>query len=1003
MEDRKQKEHFQNIWLVLYTVAAAVFCLKQCHGISEFNYREALSKSLLYMEAQRSGHLPYHQRVTWRHHSGLTDGLEQGVDLVGGYYDAGDNVKFGLPMAFTITMLSWGVIQYGQEISGAGEYDHALEAIKWGTDYFIKAHTHPNVFWAEVGDGDTDHYCWQRPEDMTTSRHAYKVDEWNPGSDVAGETAAAMATASIVFRRLNPRYSHLLLHHAKQLFEFGDKYRGKYDRSIKIVKGYYPSVSGYMDELLWAALWLYKATENQHYLNYVLENAHDFGGITWAITEFSWDVKYAGLQIIVSMVEKHKEHKHILDQYRSKGEYYLCACLNKNNKTNVDRTPGGLLYVRRWNNMQYVSTAAFLLFVYGDYLDSTNQTLRCDRGSVAPREVLTFAKSQVDYILGSNPMATSYLVGYGTKFPQRVHHRGASIVSYKENKGFIGCTQGYDNWFQRLDPNPNVVVGALVGGPDNKDQFNDQRSNFVQTEACTYNSAALQHFQNIWLVLCMVAAAVFRLKQCHGISEFNYREALSKSLLYMEAQRSGRLPYHQRVTWRYHSGLTDGLEQGVDLVGGYYDAGDNVKFGLPMAFTITMLSWGVIQYGQEISDAGEYDHALEAIKWGTDYFIKAHTHPNVLWAEVGDGDTDHYCWQRPEDMMTSRHAYKVDERNPGSDVAGETAAAMATASIVFRRLNPHYSHLLLHHAKQLFEFGDMYRGQYDSSIEIVKGYYPSVSGYMDELLWAALWLYKATDNHHYLNYVLENAHDFGGITWAITEFSWDVKYAGLQIIVSMLMEEKHKEHKHILDQYRSKGEYYLCACLNKNNKTNVDRTPGGLLYVRRWNNMQYVSTAAFLLFVYGDYLDSTNQTLRCDRGSVAPREVLTFAKSQVDYILGSNPMATSYLVGYGTKFPQRVHHRGASIVSYKENKGFIGCTQGYDNWFQQIDPNPNVVVGALVGGPDNKDQFNDQRSNFMQTEACTYNSAALVGVFAKLHRLNNNDSMIRKIPLIASS
>lgn len=72
----------------------------------------------------------------------------------------------------------------------------------------------------------------------------------------------------------------------------------------------------------------------------------------------------------------------------------------------------------------------------------------------------------------------------------------------------------------------------------------------------------------------------------------------------------------------------------VDLVGGYYDAGDNVKFGLPMAFTITMLSWGVIEYRQQIVDAGELGHALEAIKWGTDYFIKAHTYPNVLWVQV---------------------------------------------------------------------------------------------------------------------------------------------------------------------------------------------------------------------------------------------------------------------------------------------------------------------------------------------------------------------------------
>lgn len=70
------------------------------------------------------------------------------------------------------------------------------------------------------------------------------------------------------------------------------------------------------------------------------------------------------------------------------------------------------------------------------------------------------------------------------------------------------------------------------------------------------------------------------------------------------------------------------------MVGGYYDAGDHVKFGLPMAFTVTMLSWSVIEYREQIKTAGELKHALEAIKWGTDYFIKAHTSPNVLWAEV---------------------------------------------------------------------------------------------------------------------------------------------------------------------------------------------------------------------------------------------------------------------------------------------------------------------------------------------------------------------------------
>lgn len=214
--------------------------------------------------------------------------------------------------------------------------------------------------------------------------------------------------------------------------------------------------------------------------------------------------------------------------------------------------------------------------------------------------------------------------------------------------------------------------------------------------------------------------------------------------------------------------------------------------------------------------------------------------------------------------------------------------------------------------------------------------------------------------------------------------------------IQLLHEEKHKEHSHILEQYRSKAEHYICSCLNKNNgSSNVERTPAGLLYVRQWNNMQYVSTSAFLLTVYSDFLQKSNQKISCSEGIVDHIDLFNFAKSQVDYILGLNPRNMSYLVGFGPNYPKRVHHRGASIVSYRENKGFIGCTQGYDYWYNRDEPNPNILIGALVGGPDNQDNFEDDRANYVQTEACTYNTAPLVGIFAKLNFLNNP-------PLIAS-
>lgn len=208
------------------------------------NYRDALTKSILFFEGQRSGRLPSTQRMTWRGSSGLSDGSSMHVDLVGGYYDAGDNVKFGFPMAFTTTMLSWSVNEFGGKMKS--ELRYAKEAIRWSTDYLLKATVKPNTIYVQVGDARKDHSCWERPEDMDTPRTVVKVDRSTPGSDVAAETAAALASASLVFRKSDPRYSRLLLSRAIRVFRFADRYRGAYSNGLKsFVCPFYCSFSGY--------------------------------------------------------------------------------------------------------------------------------------------------------------------------------------------------------------------------------------------------------------------------------------------------------------------------------------------------------------------------------------------------------------------------------------------------------------------------------------------------------------------------------------------------------------------------------------------------------------------------------------------------------------------------------------------------------------------------------------------------------------------------------------
>ncbi|XP_058095965.1 endoglucanase 6-like isoform X2 [Magnolia sinica] len=481
----------------------------------------------------------------------------------------------------------------------------------------------------------------------------------------------------------------------------------------------------------------------------------------------------------------------------------------------------------------------------------------------------------------------------------------------------------------------------------------------------------------------------------------DYGQALSKSILFFEAQRSGFLPHNQRVNWRADSGLHDGKASGVDLVGGYYDAGDNVKFGLPMAFTITMMSWSIVEYGKQMAASGELGHAMDAVKWGADYLIKAHPEPNVLYGEVGDGITDHYCWQRPEDMTTDRRAYRIDTNNPGSDLAGETAAAMAAASLVFRHSNPAYAGELLNHAKQLFEFADKYRGKYDGSITVARKYYGSFSGYADELLWSAAWLYQATNDQYYLNYLGNNGDSLGGTGWAMTEFGWDVKYAGVQVLVSkFLMQGKGVHYSSVFEKYQQKAEYFMCSCLGKGSR-NVQRTPGGLLFRQRWNNLQFVTSASFLLTVYSDYLSSSGRGIRCNAGNVAASELLSFAKSQVDYILGDNPRATSYMVGYGSNYPRQVHHRASSIVSIKVDPTFVSCRGGYNTWYGKKASDPNLLVGAVVGGPDAYDNFADERDNYEQTEPATYNNAPLLGILARLD--GGNGGLNQLLPVVVPS
>lgn len=325
---------------------------------------------------------------------------------------------------------------------------------------------------------------------MTEKRPLIQVNTSFPGTEVAAETAAAMASASLVFKSSDATYSSTLLKHAKQLFSFAEKNQGSYSESIPEVQTYYNS-TGYGDELLWAASWLYHATGDKTYFEYVTgDNGNDFanfGSPTW----FSWDNKLAGTQVLLSRVSffgaKDTSNSESLQKYRKTAEAVMCGLLPKSPSATKSRTDNGLIWVSEWNALQHPVASSFLAVLYSDYmLTSRTATLSCSGDSFGPSDLRKFALSQADYVLGNNPMKMSFLVGYGDKYPEYVHHRGASIPE----DATTGCKTGW-KWLDSTDPNPNVATGAVVGGPFLNETYVDSRNNSMQGEPTTYNSAVM--------------------------------------------------------------------------------------------------------------------------------------------------------------------------------------------------------------------------------------------------------------------------------------------------------------------------------------------------------------------------------------------------------------------------------------------------------------------------------------------------------------------------------
>ncbi len=458
-------------------------------------------------------------------------------------------------------------------------------------------------------------------------------------------------------------------------------------------------------------------------------------------------------------------------------------------------------------------------------------------------------------------------------------------------------------------------------------------------------------------VLVMVAGALVAPVPAAAAPAFNYGEALQKSIWFYDAQRSGDLDAGNRVHWRGDSATTDGRDVGLDLSGGFYDAGDHVKFGLPFSASMTMLAWGALEEPAAYQRSGQLAPLKANLRWGMDWLVKAHPQPEVLYGQVGSGNADHQWWGPAEVMPMARPSYKIDASCPGSDLAGESAAAMAASSMVFSD-DPTYANRLLTHAKQLYAFADQRRGRYSDCITDAANFYRSWSGYADELVWGAIWLYRATGDAAYLakaeaeyaNLATEQQTSDKSYRWTI---AWDDKSYGAYVLLAELTGK---------ERYFTDANRWLDFWTTGYNGQRVRYSPGGQAFLDTWGSLRYAANTAFVALVHSENVTDPTRRARYH----------DFGVRQIDYTLGANPRNASYLVGFGQNPPRNPHHRTAH-GSWTDN-------------IQQPEQSRHVLYGALVGGPGQpNDTYVDSRQDYVSNEVALDYNAAYTGALAKLY------------------
>jgi endoglucanase len=399
--------------------------------------------------------------------------LGKSIDASGGWWDAGDYLKFVQTTSYAVDLQLIGVRDFPTQLGAASAHSNFTEEARFGLEWLVKMwddETRTLYYQVGIGEGNADtvgdHDIWRLPQADDTYggedpryrfiRHRPVFRAGPPGSPVspnlAGRDAAAFGLCFQVFDYSLPALADRCLLAGEHIFELADT-DPKGHLLTAIPYNFYPETE-WRDDLELGATELAIAlaspgelpeglphSQSQYYLEQATVWAREYiahsGGSGGSGESLNlYDVSGLAHYELVRALRQAAGPSGLAPSRLAVTEGQLIAALRGELEVAVEQSaqdPFGFGFP--WDSADTVSHGDGLSAMASEYESLTGETI-----------YRAFAGRWLGNVLGANAWGSSFVIGDGTTFPHCPQHQVANIVG-------------------SLDGSPPVLAGAVVEGP----------------------------------------------------------------------------------------------------------------------------------------------------------------------------------------------------------------------------------------------------------------------------------------------------------------------------------------------------------------------------------------------------------------------------------------------------------------------------------------------------------------------------------------------------------